>query len=151
MVRPSLLPSPALPVKGGACDDVDHAARRIIACSTSHLCLAKLEKVELQRLDVVFKAQRAHGTEQVVAVDGFPLFLQALVAGPACNSIYFFDKGATQAGSLAGDEAYELGHALLHRLRIQKVVLARLSEERIGRLPPWRPWLSWRSPATSSS
>jgi hypothetical protein len=60
--------------------------------------VAELVEVELERLDVVLEAERGHGPEQVVAVDGLALLALALVGG------------------LAGDERDELGHALLHRL-----------------------------------
>uniref|UniRef100_A0A0A9GEY4 Uncharacterized protein n=1 Tax=Arundo donax TaxID=35708 RepID=A0A0A9GEY4_ARUDO len=60
--------------------------------------LAELVEVELERLDVVLEAERGHGPEEVVAVDGLALLALALVGG------------------LAGDEGDELGDALLHRL-----------------------------------
>ncbi|KAJ8524521.1 hypothetical protein ON010_g16597 [Phytophthora cinnamomi] len=60
--------------------------------------LAVLLQVELERLHVAVEAQRAHGPDDVVAVDGLALLLLALVAG------------------LARDERDELAHALLHRL-----------------------------------
>lgn len=60
--------------------------------------LAVLLQIELERLDVAVEAERAHGPDDVVAVDGLALFLLALVAG------------------FARDERDELAHALLHRL-----------------------------------
>jgi hypothetical protein len=62
------------------------------------LYLAELVEVVLERIDVVLEAERGHGPEQVVAVDGLALLALALVGG------------------LPGDEGDELGHALLHRL-----------------------------------
>jgi hypothetical protein len=62
------------------------------------LDLAELVEVVLERVDVVLEAERGHGPEQVVAVDGLALLALALVGG------------------LPGDEGDELGHALLYRL-----------------------------------
>lgn len=45
--------------------------------------LSVLVEVQLQRLDVLLKAQRAHRPDEVVTIDGFPLFTLAFVAGPA--------------------------------------------------------------------
>jgi len=45
--------------------------------------LSELVQVDFQRLHILLKAQRAHGPEQVIAVDGFPLLPLALVARPA--------------------------------------------------------------------
>nr|GMC77124.1 hypothetical protein TorRG33x02_100610 [Ipomoea batatas] len=58
----------------------------------------KRTKVNLEGLDVLLEAERSHRPEKIVAVDRFPLLSLALV------------------GRLAGDEADELRHALLHRL-----------------------------------
>ena len=41
--------------------------------------LAVLGQVNLERLGVVLEAERAHREEDVLAVDGFPLFLMALL------------------------------------------------------------------------
>lgn len=41
-----------------------------------------LVEVELERLHVLLEAQRAHGPQEVVPVDGFPFLPLALVAGP---------------------------------------------------------------------
>lgn len=60
--------------------------------------LAELLQVELERLHVHVEAQRGHGEEDVLAVDGLPLLLVAPLAG------------------LRRDEADELAHALLHAL-----------------------------------
>lgn len=60
--------------------------------------LAELLQVELERLHVHVEAQRGHGEEDVLAVDGLPLLLVAALAG------------------LRRDEADELAHALLHAL-----------------------------------
>jgi hypothetical protein len=62
------------------------------------LDLPVLVEVAAHGVDVVVEAQGAEGPAEVVAVDGLALLLVALVGG------------------LAGDEADELGHALLHRL-----------------------------------
>jgi hypothetical protein len=62
------------------------------------LDLAEAVEVRLERADEGLEAQRGHGPEQVVAVDGLALLALALVGG------------------LPGHEADELGHALLHRL-----------------------------------
>jgi hypothetical protein len=62
------------------------------------LGLAVAVEVGLERGDVGLEAERGHGPEQVVAVDGLALLALALVGG------------------LPRDEADELGHALLHRL-----------------------------------
>ena len=43
--------------------------------------------VQLEGLDVVLEAERGHGPQQVVAVDGLALLLHALVAGPAAPGI----------------------------------------------------------------
>mmetsp|Transcript_12965 Transcript_12965/g.55332 ORF Transcript_12965/g.55332 Transcript_12965/m.55332 type:complete len:218 (+) Transcript_12965:1950-2603(+) len=67
--------------------------RRLLA-----LGLAILVQVHLERLDVLLESERAHGPQQVVAVDGLALFALALIA------------------RLAGDEADELRDALLDRL-----------------------------------
>lgn len=61
-------------------------------------------EVDLERVDVLVEAQRAHGPKQVLAVDGLALLLLALVAG------------------LGGDEADELRHALLACSRRQQRV-----------------------------
>ena len=60
--------------------------------------LAVLVEVPAHGVDVVVEAEGAEGPADVVAVDGLALLLVALV------------------GCLAGDEADELGDALLHRL-----------------------------------
>ena len=44
--------------------------------------LAELLEIQIERLNVWFKAQRGHGPQQVVPVDGLALLLLALVAGP---------------------------------------------------------------------
>jgi hypothetical protein len=62
------------------------------------LGLAVAVEVGLERGDVGLEAERGHGPEQVVAVDGLALLALALVGG------------------LPRDEADELRHALLHRL-----------------------------------
>lgn len=60
------------------------------------LCgLAVLLQVQLQGLHVIVEAQGGHGEENVLAVDCFPSFVMAPVAG------------------LGGDEGDELGDALL--------------------------------------
>ncbi len=41
--------------------------------------LAVLGQINLERLGVVLEAERAHREEDVLAVDGFPLFLMALL------------------------------------------------------------------------
>jgi hypothetical protein len=62
------------------------------------LDLAVLVEVPAHGVDVVVEAEGAEGPADVVAVDGLALLLAALVGG------------------LAGDEADELGDALLHGL-----------------------------------
>lgn len=64
--------------------------------SASHL--SELLQVELQGLHVHVEAQRGHGEQDVLAVDGLPLLLVAALA------------------RLRRDEADELAHALLHAL-----------------------------------
>lgn len=60
--------------------------------------LAKLLQVELQWLHVHVEAQRGHGKQDVLPVDGLPLLLVAALAG------------------FWRDEADELTHTLLHTL-----------------------------------
>lgn len=60
--------------------------------------LAELLQVEFERLHVHVEAQRGHGEEDVLAIDGLPLLLVAALAGLRC------------------DEADELAHTLLHAL-----------------------------------
>lgn len=57
--------------------------------------LAELLQVELQRLHVHVEAQRGHGEQDVLTIDGLPLLLVAALA------------------RLRRDEADELAHALL--------------------------------------
>lgn len=45
--------------------------------------LAILGKIQSKRFCVLFKSQRVHGVQQVVAVDGLALFLLALIARPS--------------------------------------------------------------------
>ena len=60
--------------------------------------VAELVQVDLERLDVVVEAERRHGVQYVLAVDGLALLLRAAL------------------GRLARYEADELGDALLHAL-----------------------------------
>lgn len=57
-----------------------------------------LGEVNLERFDVLVKAEGGHGPEEIVSVDGLALFLQALVRG------------------FGRDEGNELGDALLDSL-----------------------------------
>ncbi len=43
--------------------------------------LAVFGQVDLERFAIVLKPERAHGEEDVLAVDGFPLLLLALLRG----------------------------------------------------------------------
>ena len=47
----------------------------------AHLTI--LVQVQLQRLEVLFKAQRTHCPEQIIPVDGLPLLTLAFIAGSA--------------------------------------------------------------------
>lgn len=60
--------------------------------------LSELLQVKLQRLHVHVKAQRGHGEQDVLPVDGLPLLLVAALT------------------RLGRDEADELTHTLLHTL-----------------------------------
>ncbi|KAK9156340.1 hypothetical protein Sjap_003820 [Stephania japonica] len=62
------------------------------------LHLPKLLQVHLQRLHVVLESQSRHRPEKIVTVDRLPLLSLTLIR------------------RLSRDEAYELRHALLHRL-----------------------------------
>ena len=42
--------------------------------------LSELGEVQLQWLYILVESQCAHGTQEIIAVDGLPLLLQALVA-----------------------------------------------------------------------
>lgn len=46
--------------------------------------LAVFREVNLESLGVVFKAQRCHGKEYVLAVNRFPLFLVAFLGSCCC-------------------------------------------------------------------
>jgi hypothetical protein len=48
--------------------------------------ISVLLQVDLERVDVLLEAERGHGPEQVVPVDGLPLLLLALVARPASTA-----------------------------------------------------------------
>jgi len=77
-------------------------SRRRVLVTRRHGLLSfhfsKALQVDLQRLHVVLEAQSRHRPQKIVAVDRLSLFALALVGG------------------LAGDEADEFRHALLHRL-----------------------------------
>lgn len=88
-------------ITGGGIDGVGVVLIGLAATAEGGLFalhLAELLEIALEGLDVILEAEGGHGPEEIVAVDGLPLLPLALVGG------------------LAGDEADELRHALLHRL-----------------------------------
>lgn len=44
-----------------------------------------LMEVTLQGLHILFKAERGHGPHKIIAVDGLPLLVLALIRGLCCD------------------------------------------------------------------
>merc|ERR1711935_500591 len=53
-----------------------------------NLYLAILMKINLERLDVLLETQRAHGPQQIVAVDRLTLFTLTFITCFACDKTY---------------------------------------------------------------
>lgn len=81
------------------CDqENENVSQGLCLCGDFESHLSEFLQVQLQRLHVHVKAQRGHGKQDVLPIDGLPLLLVAALA------------------RLWRDEADELAHTLLHTL-----------------------------------
>lgn len=104
-----------------SCATCRYEGRCIGPRATTHL--AVLGQVDLERLGIVFEAQRRHGIQDVFAVDRLSLFLMALLRG--CDgSVSLSSRDAAlprcwahgTRRTFAGDKGDKLADALLHAL-----------------------------------
>ena len=124
------------------CLGLHEQIRARLSHTISLYLLIELE-VQLEGLDVVLEAERAHGPDQVVAVDGLALLLHALVAGPAAPGIThecartraahhvpaFVLEGAGDAGPPDGHQAQPSAASPLAGLHVLALVILRWREE----------------------